>query len=90
MNPAPETCPFRIGERVTVNPKNKYADSWPGDYAVVGVVWEYQDGDGTRLNIAIADDDDIAMGNGSTDGWRVDDLLPARAHGAELNKEKQP
>ena len=72
-----DIVPFRIGTRVKVNPNNKFAADWKGNYAVVSITWEYQKGDGTGINIAIAHDDDIAGRYGSTDGWSPDDLLPA-------------
>lgn len=72
-----EICPYRIGSRVKINPACQFAESWPGSYAVVGIMWEYDRGDGTGINIAIADDHTIARRNGSTDGWKVEDLLPA-------------
>lgn len=72
-----DICPFRIGSRVTINPSNQYAGEWRGNYAVVGIAWDYQKGDGHGINIAIASDDDIAARHGSTDGWSIDDLLPA-------------
>jgi hypothetical protein len=71
-----EICPFRIGSRVKINPEHGLALDWPGNYAVVGIAWEYQKGDGTGINISIADDDEIAARDGSTDGWSPDDLLP--------------
>lgn len=74
-----EVCPYRIGSRVKINPANKYASEWPGNYAVVGITWEYQRGDGYGINVAIASDDEISARHGSTDGWRVGDLLPADA-----------
>lgn len=75
-----EICPFRIGSRVTVNPRNKFAAEWPGNYAVVGIAWDYQNGDGTKLNISIASDEEIAARHGATDGWKPEDLLPASDH----------
>lgn len=72
-----EICPYRIGSRVRINPKNKYASEWLGNYAVVGITWDYQKGDGLSINIAIASDDEISGRQGSTDGWSPDDLIPA-------------
>jgi hypothetical protein len=72
-----EICPFRIGSRVAVVPTHKFAKDWPGNYAVTCIRWEYQSGDGTWINISIAHDNDIAGRHGDTDGWRVDDLVPA-------------
>lgn len=71
-----DVVPFRIGSKVRVTERAKYAADWPGVYVVVGLTWEYQRGDG-RVNIAIAADDEIEHGLGSTDGWTVDDLAPA-------------
>lgn len=71
-----DVVPFRIGSKVKVSPNNKYAADWPGVCIVVGLQWEYQRGDG-RVNISIASDDEIEHGLGSTDGWTVDDLVPA-------------
>jgi hypothetical protein len=72
-----EICPFRIGSRVAVAPTNQFAGEWRGKYIVTGIRWEYQIGEGTGINISIAHPDDIAGRYGDTDGWRVDDLIPA-------------
>lgn len=74
-----QICPYRIGSRVKIAPDNEYAKDWPGNYAVVGIRWEYNRGDGHGINIEIASDTDIAARHGSTDGWSPDDLLPADA-----------
>lgn len=75
--PFHEVCPYRIGSRVKIHPDNKFAGEWKDTYAVVGITWDYQKGDGTGINIAIAHDNDIKGRYGSTDGWRIDDLMPA-------------
>lgn len=72
-----EICPFRIGSRVKVAPSNRHAAEWPADYTVVAIMWEYDRGDGTKINLAIASDDEIKHRNGWTDGWTIDDLVPA-------------
>lgn len=72
-----DICPYRIGSRVRINPKNIYASEWPDNYAVVGITWDYQRGDGHSINLAIAHDNDIIGRYGSTDGWSPDDLIPA-------------
>lgn len=72
-----EVCPFRIGSRVKIAPTNEYASEWPGSYAVVGIRWEYNRGDGHGINIEIASDQDIGRRHGGTDGWCISDLLPA-------------
>jgi hypothetical protein len=69
-----DICPFRIGSRVRVKDGHKYASEWPGNYAVTGIRWDYQRGDGTALNISIASDLEIQARNGDTDGWSPDDL----------------
>jgi hypothetical protein len=71
-------CPFHIGQCVTVAPTAKYANEWPGEYLIVGLSWDYRDRP-EEVNIAIASKDDIAKRYGSTDGWSIDDLLPARS-----------
>lgn len=71
----PETCSLRVGDAVTVSPLAKYAVEWPDTYIVTGVRWEYQSGDGKRINIAIAHQTDIGERYGDTDGWRVADLV---------------
>lgn len=71
-----DIVPFRIGSKVKVSPNYKFAGDWPGTYIVVGLEWKYQRGDGL-INISIASDEEIEHGHGSTDGWTVDDLLPA-------------
>jgi hypothetical protein len=70
-------CPFHLGQRVTVSPTAKYASDWPGEYLVVGLSWHYQYGMG-EVDVTIASADDIANRDGSTDGWSIEDLLPAR------------
>lgn len=72
-----EVCPYRIGSRVRVAPTNPYASEWRDTYAVVGIAWEYQKGDGHGINISIAHDNDIEGRYGCTDGWKVADLVPA-------------
>jgi len=72
-----EITPLRIGHAVRVSPNNEYFSDWPDVYVVVGLEWEYQRGCGSKLNISIASDEEIEMRYGSTDGWGVDDLLPA-------------
>ena len=71
-----EPCPWHIGSRVTVKRTHPYASDFPGVWCVTGLRWEYQRGDG-RINVEIADDDDIRHGLGATDGWHVDDFEPA-------------
>lgn len=75
--PFHEVCPYRIGSRVKIAPTHVCVADWPADYTVVAIMWEYQKGDGTGVNIAIASDDEIKHRNGWTDGWKIDDLLPA-------------
>lgn len=70
-------CPFHIGQRVTVAPAAKYADEWPGEYIVVGLSWDYQKR--MDVNVTIASARDIVKRYGSTDGWSIDDLLPAQS-----------
>lgn len=72
-----DVCPYRIGSRVKVSPKNKFAAEWPGNYAVVMIEWDYQKHPYTGINIAIAHDDEIKDRHGWTDGFTPDDLLPA-------------
>lgn len=69
-------CKLRLGQRVTIAPSYKYAMDWPGDYIIVGMRWDYQRPD-TKLDIAIASQDEIEHGLGSTDGWADADLIPA-------------
>lgn len=71
-----DICPFRIGSLVTVKPEHEYAADWQGIFVVVGLTWDYQKGDGSRINVWLASEDEIVYRNGPTDGWRVDDLLP--------------
>jgi len=71
-----EICPFRIGQRVEVSPKCKYADEWRGVYVIVGMRWEYQRS--AEINIEIASDEDIQRSYGSTDGFRPADLVHAQ------------
>lgn len=73
-----EICPFSIGQRVTVDPGNRFAAEWPGEYAIVGIDWNYNQGDGHGINISIASEDDIKHRHGATDGWSPRDLLPVR------------
>jgi hypothetical protein len=78
--PPMEPCPLRLGQRVTVSPRSKYASEWPGEHTVVGLSWDYQSGG--KVYVAIASDDDITCRHGATDGWSVDDLVavaPPRA-----------
>jgi hypothetical protein len=75
--PFHDICPYRIGSRVKVHPAHKFAADWDGNYAVVGITWEYQKGAGNGINIAIAHDQDIEHRNGSADGWSPTDLIPA-------------
>lgn len=70
-----DIVPFRIGSRVKIAESYQYSQAWPGEYVVVGLVWEYRCG--PLVNIHIASDDEIASGSGSTDGFRVEDLVPA-------------
>ena len=72
-----ELVPFRIGHAVKINPAFRYADDWKGTFVVVGLQWDYQKGDGTGINISIASDEEIEGRYGWTDGFTVDDLLPA-------------
>lgn len=63
-----------VGATVRVKPgPGDWRSDWRGEYVVVGIAWEYQT-PGDRLNIAIASEDEIARGYGSTDGFRVEDL----------------
>ncbi len=73
-----EDCPFRLGQRVSVNPASQYGGDWPGVYIVTGVRWDYQRGaTGREINISIASEDEIVRRDGDTDGWSPDDLSPA-------------
>lgn len=72
-----EICPFRVGSRVTINPNCQYASEWKGEYVIVSMAWEYDRGDGHSINIGIANDEEIINRYGWTDGFSVDDLLPA-------------
>lgn len=73
-----EVTPLRVGHRVTIAPDAKFSGEWPGEYVIVGMTWEYQNGAGESINYAIASDDDIQHRHGSTDGWRTRDLVPAK------------
>ena len=73
----PEVCPYQIGSRAKVRPTYPHAGDWKGSYVVVAIMWEYDRGDGAAINIALASDDDIKHRSGWTDGWRIDDLMPA-------------
>lgn len=73
-----EVVPFKVGRVVTVSPTCQYASEWPGTYTIVGMSWDYQQGDGHGMNISIASDDEIVNRHGSTDGWRAEDLIPAQ------------
>jgi hypothetical protein len=75
-----QVCPFRVGHRVTVSPTFKYAADYPGEYVIVGMVWEYQHGDGHDVNIWISSDEEIIRRDGSTDGFSANDLLPVFTH----------
>jgi hypothetical protein len=68
------TCPFCIGQRVTVLPENPDYDEWPGEFVVTAIRWEYQRDD-SRIVIAIASDDEIRRGHGSSDGFEPSELL---------------
>lgn len=72
-----EVCPFRIGSRVKINPDYTHAKDWPGNYAVVGIRWDYQHGDGHGVGIDIASDEEITHRNGCTGPFKITDLLPA-------------
>lgn len=75
MNHMHDIVPFRIGQKVRIKPdpfRDKY---WSGEWVVVGIVWEYQKGNGS-VNIWIASHHDIEHGFGATDGFSVDDLEP--------------
>lgn len=80
-----QVCPFRVGHRVTVSPTFKYAADYPGEYVIVGIVWEYQHGAaGHDVNIWIASAEEIIRRDGSTDGFSVNDLIPVtRSHQPE-------
>jgi hypothetical protein len=72
-----EICPFRVGHRVTLRPDYKYAIDWPGEYVIVSLTWEYSKGAGHGINVGIASDREIVKRYGYTDGFSVDDFLPA-------------
>jgi len=69
-----EVQPFRIGQRVTV--QGKHAGDYPGEWVIVGMRWEYKEGDGSHINFELASDDEIINRWGSTDGFRSGDLVP--------------
>lgn len=70
-----DIVPFRLGARVKVSPSNRYSKEWPDIYIVTGLEWDYRTG--PFVNISIAGEDEILQGSTPTDGWHVEDLLPA-------------
>lgn len=72
-----EVCPFRLGQKVLVRQSDSkpWSSDWANEaYIITGMSWDYRKGDGSRINISIAGEEDIVHRNGDTDGFDVDDL----------------
>lgn len=73
-----EVTPIRLGSRVRLAPGSGYEAEWPGEYVVVSMVWQYQDGGGHEIDIGITTDDEILHRYGWTDGFEIDDFVVVR------------
>lgn len=68
-----EPCPLRLGQRVRM--VHEYRSDWPEIVVITGLQWEPCRSQ--KINVSIMTDDEIEHGYGSTDGWSVDDFVPA-------------
>jgi hypothetical protein len=76
MKPAqPEECALKLGDTVKISQACRYADDFRGEYRVVGLFWEYLPGEGNKVNVTIANEEEIRKCWGSTDGFAPSDFI---------------
>lgn len=62
--------PLTVGLKVTIDPRNEYANEWQGEFLVTGISWDIHS---KRISVTIAED----WNDGGSDGWGPEDLHPA-------------